>query len=69
LCFWKTTNSEEDNHWQHTIHAIYNDDALHAHTHFKERDDVSHMILIPPDPAGEKGIDVIDDLRRQYIHK
>lgn len=58
----------QDNHWKHDINAIYNDDALHAHNHFKERDDISHLILIPYDSAELKGIDVIDDLRRQYIH-
>jgi len=58
-----------ENYWQHTIHAIYNDDALHAYNHFKERDDVSRLILIPYDSAELKCIDVIDDLRRQYIHK
>ncbi len=59
----------QENHWQHDINAIYNDDALSAYNHFKERDDISHIILIPADAAEQKGIDVIDDLRRQYIHR
>jgi hypothetical protein len=59
----------EDNHWQHNIRDIYNDASTHAIQHFKERDDISHLILIPADSLEPKGIDVIDDLRRQYIHK
>ena len=56
------------NGWEYNIRAIYNDDALHAYNHFKERDDISYLILIPYDSADQRGIDVIDDLRRQYIH-
>ena len=59
----------EDNHWQHNIRDIYNDSSAHAIKHFNERDDISHLILIPADSLEPKGIDVIDDLRRQYIHK
>lgn len=59
----------KDNHWQHNIRDIYNDASTHAIQHFKERDDISHLILIPADSLEPKGIDVIDDLRRQYIHK
>lgn len=58
----------EDNHWQHHIRDIYNDASVHALKHFKERDDISHLILIPVDSLEPKGIDVIDDLRRQFIH-
>jgi len=58
-----------DNHWQHNIRDVYNDDALHALNHFKERDDITHIILIPQDVAAHQDVDIIDDLRRQYIHK
>ena len=58
----------EDNHWQHNMQAIYNDDAVHAYNHFKERGDISHIILVPAD-IEHKDIDAIDDLRRQYVHK
>jgi hypothetical protein len=59
----------EDNHWQHNIRDIYNDASTHAIEHFNERDDISHLILIPLDSLEQQGIDVIDDLRRQYIHQ
>ena len=57
----------DDNHWQFNIRDIYNDDALTALEHFKERNDISHIILIPMDTETWQGIDVIDDLRRQYL--
>lgn len=59
----------EDNHWQHNIRDIYNDASDSALRHFSERDDISHLILIPVDSVKQNGLDVIDDLRRQYIHK
>ena len=59
----------EDNHWQHNIRDVYNDASARAVQHFKERDDISHLILIPADSLEVKGMDVIDDLRRQYVHK
>jgi hypothetical protein len=59
----------EDNHWQHHIRDIYNDAGVRALQHFKERDDISHLILIPVDSLEQQGLDVIDDLRRQYLHK
>jgi len=58
----------EDNRWQFNIRDIYNDDSLNALEHFKERDDISHIILIPGDTETSQGIDIIDDLRRQYLH-
>ena len=59
----------EDNHWEHNIRDIYNDAPVDAIQHFKERDDITHLILIPVDSLEQKGIDVIDDLRKQYIHQ
>jgi len=58
-----------DNHWQHAVRDIYNDDARRALRHFRERDDISHLILLPNDPADPSGMDKIDDLRRRYIHQ
>jgi hypothetical protein len=59
----------KDNHWQHHILDIYNDDAFRALQHYKERNDITHLILIQDDSAEHQGIDIIDDLRKQYIHK
>lgn len=58
----------KDNYWQHNIRDIYNDDALHALEHFKERDDISHLILIAEDKTLEPQPNIIDDLRRKYLH-
>ena len=58
-----------NNHWQHNIRDIYNDDAVHALNHFKERNDISHLILISRNDNERQEMDIIDDLRRQYIHK
>lgn len=58
----------KDNHWQHHVKDIYNDEALHALEHFKERDDISHLILIAEDKIPGAKPDVIDDLRRKYLH-
>jgi hypothetical protein len=58
-----------DNHWQHEVRDIYDTaSVIDALNHFRERDDISHMILIPKDPGGDAGMDRIDDLRRNYIH-
>jgi len=58
-----------DGRWQHQIRDIYNThDVNHALAHFRERDDISHLILISPQEE-ETGMDRIDDLRRNYIHK
>lgn len=57
-----------DNHWQYNIRDIYSDASATAVEHFKARNDISHLILIPVDDLKEKDLDAIDDLRRQYIH-
>lgn len=57
-----------DNHWEHRIRDIYKDDVTTALNHFKERDDISHIILISED-ADTTQTDIVDDLRRQYVHK
>ena len=67
VCLSNTT--WEDNHWLHAICDIYTDDAQDALEHFKERDDISHLILIPNLSSEYAGTDKIDDLRRRYIHR
>jgi len=62
-----SNTSWEDNHWVHQMRDIYRDDALAAIHHFNERNDITHMILIPE--TNETGVDIINDLRKQYIHK
>ena len=59
----------EDNHWTHSVSAIYKDDALSALEHFAGRDDITHLILIPTDEEQYRKIDIVDDLTRQYVHR
>src|SRR5689334_12421984 len=62
-----SNTSWEDNHWLHEVRDIYRGDALAAIRHFNEREDITHMILI--EETDGNGVDIIDDLRKQYIHK
>jgi hypothetical protein len=64
------SNSQwEDNHWEHLIKDIYHDDVHHALDHFNERNDISHLIIIQDEETENDGVDAIEDLRRQYIHR
>ena len=59
-----------DNTWHHSVRDIYDMASIEqALNHFKERDDISHIIVLPKEALANKGIDIIDDLRRNYIHK
>jgi hypothetical protein len=53
----------------HSIRDIYTDDAQHALEHFRERNDISHLILLPNLSSEYSGTDKIDDLRRRYLHR
>jgi dihydropteroate synthase len=59
----------EDNHWQFNMRDIYSDDVTKALNHFKERGDISQIILIPVNAMNHHGVDIIEDLKRKYIHK
>ena len=63
-----TNSSYGDHGWHHTVNSVYNDDVQNALEHFKTRDDVSHMILIPHTSAEFSGGSKVDDLIRNYIH-
>lgn len=55
--------------WLHSISDIYDaPSARQALDHFNERDDKSHIILLPKNSLPNDR-DVIDDLRRNYIHR
>ena|ERR1051325_7541042 len=63
------TNSQFiENSWQHAINSIYNDDIENALNHFKIRDDVSHIIIIPQSGDEFRKLDKVDDLIRNYLH-
>ncbi len=56
--------------WHHAVNAIYrSDDVPLEMERFKARQDLSHIIVIPFNPAEQKGLDPIDDLIRSYLHQ
>jgi hypothetical protein len=62
-----SNSSLNDGQWKHQIRDIYDTKTIEqALDHFRERDDISHMILIPG--TSYDGTDRINDLRRAYIH-
>jgi hypothetical protein len=53
--------------WQHRVNAIYTtDNAEQERVRFSERDDVSHLIVVPAEDWN--GADATDDLIRSYLH-
>ncbi|HEX8315293.1 MAG TPA: hypothetical protein VF609_09880 [Flavisolibacter sp.] len=64
------TNSHfSDEKWSHHVNSIYNtNDVNNALEHFKLRDDISHIILIPQQSVAFSRADHVDDLIRNYLH-
>lgn len=64
------TNSHfTNNQWHHKVNSIFNtDDVPGVLTHFGERDDISHMVLIPYQAIENRQADHVDNLIRQYLH-
>jgi hypothetical protein len=62
-------NSEFANgNWQHRVNAIYaTDNAEQERERFTQRDDVSHLIVVPAEEGS--GVDATDDLIRSYLHR
>ena len=65
------TNSHfVDHQWQHAVNSIHKtEDVETAMAAFKERGDISHLIIIPQPSFLTPGPDVVDDLIRRYIHR
>ena len=59
-----------DHGWEHHVNSIYNTDSIaNELAHFRDRDDISHLILLPYS-NNEGGVtDKVDDLIRSYIHQ
>lgn len=56
--------------WEHHVNSIYNTGDVHRElAHFKDRDDISHLILLPYSSIAGGAPDPVDDLIRQYIHR
>ena len=59
-----------ENGWTHQVNSIYNTDKVATElAHFKDRDDISHLILIPYNTNENTVTDKVDDLIRSYIHR
>ena len=55
--------------WQHAVNAIYrNDNVTQELEDFKERDDITHLLVLPVNPAEHSVVDKVDDLIRAYLH-
>lgn len=61
---------QSDQGWTHHINSIYNTENITDElSHFRDRDDISHLILLPY-TENEGGVaDKVDDLIRNYIHR
>lgn len=56
--------------WTHQVNSIYNTENIQAElAHFRDRDDISHLILLPYNWNENDIQDKVDDLIRQYIHQ
>lgn len=64
------TNSHlSDDKWSHHMNSIYNThDVKNALEHFRNRDDITHLILIPQQSTAPSQKDDVDDLIRNYLH-
>jgi len=64
-----TNSYYDESGWHHVIRDIYDTHNVEQTlAHFRERDDISHLILIPKITDTTADWDQIDDLRRHYIH-
>jgi hypothetical protein len=59
-----------DHGWEHHVNSIYNTDSItNELAHFRSRDDISHLIILPYNTNQGGESDKVDDLIRSYIHK
>jgi hypothetical protein len=65
------TNSHyADGQWHHHFNSVYNtDNEKEAVEQFQERQDITHLILIPRNLYDLGKLDKIQDLIRNYIHQ
>lgn len=66
-----TNSTYTDSGWTHQVNSIYNTDNIAEElAHFKSREDISHLILLPYQSISSAGVaDKVDDLIRHYIHQ
>jgi hypothetical protein len=64
-----TISTFANHQWSHSVNAIYRtDDTVQSMEEFKNRGDVSHLIVIPIGLLQYGKRDMVDDLIRQYLH-
>ena len=65
-------SSQHNGEWTHRVNSIYNTENVNEElAHFRSRDDISLLILIPYSsmPSSPGVVDKVDDLIRSYIHR
>jgi hypothetical protein len=64
-----TNSAYLEGQWHHKMNSIFSSsDIGETLAHFKLRDDISHLILIPQDAITSNQKDHVDDLIRGYLH-
>lgn len=65
-----TNSMETAEGWEHQANSIYNTENIQEElAHYRSRDDISHLILLPYAQNEGGAVDKVDDLIRSYIHK
>jgi hypothetical protein len=65
-----TNSTFNDHQWRHNMNSIFRtNDTVSTLNEFKNRDDISHLILISQHPFHADATDAVDDLIRYYIHQ
>ena len=64
-----TNSSPTEDGWEHQVNSIYNTQKVNEElARFSERDDISHLILLPYSENNNEVPDKVDDLIRNYLH-
>lgn len=64
-----SNSTQHEGEWTHQVNSIYNtESATEELKHFQNRDDISHLILVPYSENDNGVQDKVDDLIRQYLH-
>ncbi len=65
-----SNSSLHEGNWTHNMNSIYNTERVSNELeHFRNRDDISHLILVPYSSNEPGVVDKVDDLIRNYLHR
>jgi len=60
----------ENGNWHHSMNSIYNTENItEVLEHFRNRDDISHLILLPYEAIPNPNKDHVDNLIRYHLHR